>query len=151
MLMHYLFDQKQSTDIIFRINKLTPDSRPNWGKMNVSQMLAHCQEPLKIALGKATFKRNLFGILFGKLAKKQVVSDKPYKQSLPTAPTFVVKDDRNFETEKTKLLALINEFTQGGEAGLIKDPHPFFGKMTSEEWDKSQLKHLDHHLRQFGV
>ncbi len=35
--------------------------------------------------------------------------------------------------------------------GLSKDPHPFFGNLNSEEWDTLNWKHLDHHLRQFGV
>ncbi len=149
--MNFLFNEKESERVISRINHLTPDSRANWGKMSVSQMLAHCQEPLKLALGKATFKRNIFGILFGKLAKKTVVNDQPFRRNLPTAPSFIVKDHRSFEVEKSKLIELIQLFTTGGVAGLTKDPHPFFGPLTTEEWNKSQWKHLDHHLNQFGV
>ena len=38
------------------------------------------------------------------------------------------------------------------ETGVVtQDPHPFFGRMTGEEWDRLLWKHLDHHLRQFGV
>jgi hypothetical protein len=149
--MPSLFDEKESAIIIDRINKLTPASKPLWGKMNVSQMLAHCQAPLNVAMGKETFKRNLFGFLFGKLAKRSVVSDKPFKRNLPTAPSFIVKEERSFDTEKTKLIGLVTTFTTGGEQGLTKEPHPFFGAMTTAEWDKSQWKHLDHHLQQFGV
>jgi hypothetical protein len=29
--------------------------------------------------------------------------------------------------------------------------HPMFGKMTADQWGRSMWKHLDHHLRQFGV
>lgn len=149
--MKYLFDDQKSSSIISRINQLSPQSKALWGKMNVSQMLAHCQQPLQVALGETMLKRNLFGFLFGKMAKKTVVSDKPYKRGLPTAPSFIVKDERNFESEKQKLVQLITRFSSGGPAVLTKDPHPFFGKMTVEEWDKSQWKHLDHHLQQFGV
>ncbi len=149
--MKYLFDDQKSSSIISRINQLSPQSKALWGKMNVSQMLAHCQPPLQVAMGETMLKRNLFGFLFGKMAKKTVVSDKPYKRGLPTAPSFIVKDERNFESEKQKLVQLITRFSSGGPAVLTKDPHPFFGKMTVEEWDKSQWKHLDHHLQQFGV
>ncbi len=149
--MNYLFDAQKSSDIISRINQLSPQSKALWGKMNVSQMLAHCQPPLQVAMGETMLKRNLFGFLFGKKAKKTVVSDKPYKRGLPTAPSFIVKDERNFQSEKQKLVQLITRFSSGGPAVLTKDPHPFFGKMTVEEWDKSQWKHLDHHLQQFGV
>ncbi|NND11366.1 MAG: DUF1569 domain-containing protein, partial [Flavobacteriaceae bacterium] len=31
------------------------------------------------------------------------------------------------------------------------EPHPSFGYYTKDQWGKTQYKHLDHHLRQFGV
>lgn len=91
------------------------------------------------------------GFLFGRIAKKKLVGDKPYARNLPTSPSFVVKDDKNFDDEKAKLINIIERFTAGGPDGLIKTPHPFFGPLTVEEWDKCQWKHLDHHLQQFGV
>jgi hypothetical protein len=150
-LMPSLFDATEATNISSRIRKLTPDAKPKWGKMNVAQMLAHCQAPLNVALGRETLKRSIFGFLFGKLAKKSVVSEKPFKRNLPTAPSFIVKEQRDFEAEQAKLLDLVDAFANGGEQGLTKDPHPFFGAMTPGEWDTSQWKHLDHHLQQFGV
>jgi len=41
--------------------------------------------------------------------------------------------------------------TVAGPAGCTKHPHSFFGKLTPEEWAILSYKHLDHHLRQFGV
>jgi hypothetical protein len=149
--MMSLFDEKESAVIIKRINKLTPDSRPNWGKMTVSQMLAHCQITLNLALGRATLKRSLFGFLFGRIAKKAVVGPKPFKRNLPTAPSFIIKEEKNFEIEKEKLTALVKEFSTGGEQALTRKPHPFFGTLTPDQWNISQWKHLDHHLQQFGV
>jgi len=29
--------------------------------------------------------------------------------------------------------------------------HPFWGKMTYKDWNKLMWKHIDHHLKQFGV
>jgi hypothetical protein len=29
--------------------------------------------------------------------------------------------------------------------------HPSFGRMRPRDWDVLQYRHLDHHLRQFGV
>ncbi len=49
------------------------------------------------------------------------------------------------------LSRLIDKFAAGGAAGCTKNPHSFFGKMTPEEWAILMYKHLDHHLRQFGV
>ena len=149
--MSSLFDSSDVQQIIERINKLTAESKAQWGKMNVTQMLAHCEPPLKVAFGELKLKRGLIGILFGGMAKRQLMAEKPFKQNLPTAPQFLVKDYGKFEAEKQKLIGLVKKFQQNGPSGLSKDPHPFFGKLTPEEWDKLQWKHLDHHLRQFGV
>jgi len=54
-------------------------------------------------------------------------------------------------TERERLSGLIDKFAAGGAAGCTKNPHSFFGRLTPEEWAILMYKHLDHHLRQFGV
>jgi hypothetical protein len=70
---------------------------------------------------------------------------------MPTAPEFKVVDEREFTKEHEAMLELLRRFGRGGPSGLTKEPHPFFGKLTTEQWDMLQWRHLDHHLRQFGV
>jgi transposase InsO family protein len=62
-----------------------------------------------------------------------------------------VKHERDFVAERQRLRGLIDRFAAGGPAGCTKHPHSFFGPMTPEEWAALNYKHLDHHLRQFGV
>jgi hypothetical protein len=119
--------------------------------MDPAQTLAHCQAPLRVAMGELKLKRGLIGILFGKLAKRDLMRPAPTRRNLPTAPEFRVADARQFEKERATLVALIRRYGDGGPAVLIQEPHPFFGPMTVEEWDTLQWKHLDHHLRQFGA
>ena len=149
--MQSLFDSNTNEGIINRINSLTVDSKNEWGKMNVSQMLKHSQQPLLVAFGDKKLKRGLMGILFGNMAKKAFLKPGVFKRNLPTDPSFLVKDQKKFEEEKQKLIELVKRFAASGPADISKDPHPFFGKLTVEEWDTLQIKHLDHHLRQFGV
>jgi len=149
--MKSLFNLSDSSEIIDRINRLTPQSKSSWGKMNVEQMLAHSQRPLNVASGNLKLKRGLIGVLFGGIAKRKLAGEDSFKKNLPTAPEFVVKDPKNFEEEKKKLIELVQQFAKAGPAGLSKDPHPFFGNLRTEEWDILNWKHLDHHLRQFGV
>lgn len=149
--MQDLFSPAVSGKIVSRMEQLKSTSQPLWGKMNVAQMLAHCQAPLQVALKEKKLKRNLFGILFGKMAKKKLTSGKPFPRNLPTDKSFLVTDERKFEEEKSKLITLINRFTAAGGESISKETHPFFGKMTPEEWGILSYKHLDHHLQQFGV
>ena len=143
-----LFDPAVKQDIIARINKLTPQSQGQWGKMDVGQMLAHCQMPIGVAEGTHKLSRSLIGRLFGPFARKMLYNDKPFSRNLPTDRTFVMKDSKDFEREKQKLIEMINQFT---EQNMVNEPHPFFGKLTKEQWSKGTWKHLDHHLQQFGV
>lgn len=149
--MNNLFEAQQAVEILLRLSKLNPGSAPLWGKMNVSQMMAHCQVPIEVALGEKELKRTVIGFVFGGIAKKQIISDKPIKKSLPTDPSFIVKDDRDFFSEFQKLENQIKKFTESEPAKVAARSHPFFGKMSGEEWGVLNWKHLDHHLRQFGV
>src|SRR5436190_24200 len=144
-----LFDPIAKQDIIERINKLTPESKALWGKMNVSQMLAHLQMPIGIAYGTHQPKGSFLLRLIGPLFKSKLWDENPYKQSLPTDPTFVmISNDKDFEKEKVALVDMINRFTESAVAG---ERHPVFGKMSKENWSKATWKHIDHHLKQFGV
>ncbi|UOK42300.1 MULTISPECIES: DUF1569 domain-containing protein [Flavobacterium] len=148
--MESLFDPKGTQDIIERINKLQPTALSQWGKMTVGQMLEHCQGPLKVAFGEIQIKKGIMAFLFGKMAKKKLVSRRPFDHNLPTAKEFIVKHDPEFENAKAELINSISRFSKG--PSTIKNlKHPFFGHMTEKEWDTAQWKHLDHHLRQFGV
>ena len=149
--MENLFDAASATKILNRLDRLPPDATQRWGKMNVAQMLAHCQAPLKVALGELQLNHSLFGKLFGGIAKKQMLKPGPFKQNLPTAPQFKVIDQRNFESEKVALKLLIQRFATADVNSIVARKHPFFGSMTSDEWGILQWKHLDHHLTQFGV
>ena len=40
--MKSVFERNSVDEILNRIDKLNPDTKAQWGKMSVSQMLAHC-------------------------------------------------------------------------------------------------------------
>jgi hypothetical protein len=91
------------------------------------------------------------GRLLGWLMKSKLYDDKPWSKGLPTSPDFIIKDQRNFETEKQQLIELVTKFYQSGPDKVGNFPHPFFGTFTKEQWGKATYKHLDHHLRQFAA
>ena len=150
--MESLFTDEGLQALTGRIHKLTPASQAVWGKMNVAQMLHHCQKPLEIPLGGATFQPNFLMRLIGAMMKKKFV--KPgvqFSKNSPTGPGFKISDERDFNLEKAQLLQVINRFIDAGKADKLQGRHPFFGPMNNREWEIMQWKHLDHHLRQFGA
>jgi hypothetical protein len=146
-----IFNSTDNHGIIKRIKKLKPDSTPEWGKMTVSRMMAHCGMYLHAALGDLKLKRSLLGALFGRSARKRLSNDDPFERNLPTDKQFVIRGKLDFEDEKKKLIALVQRLADSRAFGITREPHPTFGKLTPEEWDILIWKHLDHHLKQFGV
>ena len=149
--MKSLFDKDSYEEISRRINALTPGSQRQWGKMEVAQMLAHCKEAFKVPLSNIKIPRLFMGRLLGWMMKAKLYNESPWGKNLPTAPGFLIKDQRNFDTEKKELMELISKFNAAGPGNVGKFPHPFFGTLKQEQWGQAMYKHLDHHLMQFGV
>ena len=149
--MQSLFESNAKKEILERINKLDENSHAKWGKMKISQMLAHCCEPIKVPLKKLDLKKPnvVIKVLFS-FYKDALYNDKPWKQGLPTSKEYKIVDSKVFLKEKNNLIELINEFHSKKSQTNWPD-HPFCGQLTTEQWGKMQYKHLDHHLSQFGV
>jgi hypothetical protein len=85
------------------------------------------------------------------LVKDKVVGPKPYKRNTPTAPAFIIKGERDLDTEKALLIGYLNQTLELGEAYFDNKESGSFGTLSTGEWNTMFYKHLDHHLTQFGV
>lgn len=140
----------ENAAILRRLEALRPDSTRLWGRMDPAQMCAHCSNPLDMAAGKLRLERMFLGKLIGGFAKKRfVVGDAEFGKGAPTHPKLKVADPREFAAEKAALAERIRDYAETG--ALTTDPHVFFGPLAPGEWDRLMWKHLDHHLRQFGL
>ena len=151
--MNSILSDEGARNLKYRITTLQPDSPAQWGKMNVAQMLAHCQPGLQVAYGAHQLpKYGFFMRMIGGMIRKALLKNEdPFKRNQPTDKSFKVEDSRDFEAEKKKLMDTIDTFSKAGREQKLIPVHPFFGKLSPEEWGKVQWKHLDHHLRQFGA
>lgn len=150
LIMKSVFNPQDNQEIIERIEKLTSSSTLLWGKMTVDQMLKHCQAPIDVAFGDLKMKPNFIFLLLGKLFKRMILNN-DFKKNSTTAPEFIVKDPQNFDEVQQELIKRVKRFATEGINVIKNQKHPFFGNMTYEEWDTLHYKHLDHHLKQFGV
>ena len=150
--MNSIFTQEGYQEILDRVNNLNENTQAQWGKMNVAQMLKHCQTPIETAVGKhnMTMKVGFFKKLLFKAFKPMMYNDKPWKPNMQTPKEFRITDKHDFKAEKENLVNLINEFAAKKEE-TNWPTHPVFGNFTPEQRGKMQYKHLDHHFRQFGV
>ncbi len=147
-----LLQSEVKEEIISRINKLSVQSKNEWGKMNVNQMLYHTAAGLKIAYGEIKTASK------GNWLTKQMMRFFILKTDMPTpkekAETFAEINTvtlginpADFTAERNTLIDLVKNFPK-------KELHPtssLLGKMSKENWARLHYTHLDHHLKQFGV
>jgi len=150
--MKSLFNTEDFSEIKNRINSIDDNSKAEWGKMNSGQMLKHCQAPFNVVNGTIEFKTKVGFLkkMVFKMMKPIMYNEKPWKHNIPTAREFIINTTVDLNTEKENLAQLVDSFHERKEQKEWL-PHPIFGNFTTEQWGKMQYKHLDHHLRQFGV
>ena len=149
--MKTIFDEETHAELIGRLGKLTPETKPLRGTMSPAQMMEHTSRILEMATGRKPAKQVFIGKVISWIFKKEFLSEKPFKPNRPTGPDYKIKDQPDFESTQARLSELIDDFHNAGEAGLDGNVHAFFGPLTGQQWGQTQYKHLDHHFRQFGV
>lgn len=147
-----VFNAQDCATIISRINQLKSTTPAQWGKMNVAQMLAHCNVTYEMVFEDKHPKPNpIMKWVLKTMVKKKVLTEVPYPKNSPTAPAFMIKGDKDFQNEKTRLIDFINKTQQLGESYFDGKESHSFGKLNKVEWNCMFAKHLDHHLSQFGA
>ena len=148
-----LFDEQNRGELVKRINNLTPESRALWGKMNVNQMLCHCADGLRMATGEREVK-DKSNFVFRTILKPLVLHVLPIPKGAPTAKEINPLQDgtqpTEFENDRQMLIACIENICSLPENHAWAR-HAAFGKMSRRQWGLLARKHIDHHLKQFGV
>lgn len=147
-----IFTTNQTEKIIARIDQLTPNSQALWGKMSVGQMFAHCNVSYEMVYDTIHPKPNAFlKFILKTFVKKKVVGPSPYPKNGQTAPQFLIKETKDFDAEKKRLIDFLTKTQELGEDHFDGKASHSFGVLNKEEWNTLFFKHLDHHLKQFNV
>jgi len=146
-------DNHSTTELIQRFEQLQADASPLWGKMNPTEMLAHCTAAIKMAFGEIPAKLR-FSPLKASIARLLFIEWFPFPKDAPTTPEMhpkkKLKQSESFPEEKQTLINHLNRMNNT-PAEFSFGMHPLFREMNRKQWGKLIYKHLDHHLRQFGV
>ncbi|WP_417592443.1 DUF1569 domain-containing protein [Owenweeksia hongkongensis] len=147
-----IFTKEVSDEIVERISKLTPETQPQWGKMSVGQMLAHCCVTYEMVYtDKFPKPKGVVKFMLKVFVKNTVVGPAPYKRNSRTAPAFLITGNKDFDAEKARLVGYIRQTQELGGAHFDNKESLSFGKLRTDQWNIMFYKHLDHHLNQFGV
>ncbi len=118
--------------------------------MNVSQMLTHLSDALRMTFGELPVRERHMPLLRSFPMKQLVLYVLPFPKGAPTAPELLSRVPDSFDAERAQCKALLELF--GDTSGSLRfAPHPIFGPLTPSQMGTLVHKHIDHHLRQFGV
>src|SRR5258708_4103534 len=139
--------------LIERLQKVRSDSSSAWGKMSAPQMICHLNDSFRLVQGEKQVapKDNLFTRTVMKWVALSLPI--PWPHGLQGPPEIDQQiggtPPAEFEADKLDLVSLTERFAGKPEC-LASTRHPFFGKLTIEEWMRWAYLHMDHHLRQFN-
>jgi hypothetical protein len=147
-----LWNAQSRTGLSARIDRLTPASPALWGRMNAEEMIAHCTRGMMMGFGELpTHTRNT--ILRYWPLKHVFVYWAPFPKAKAKAPRELVTRGTNLDEWPQSVAALhatLDRFATLDLEARWPD-HPVFGTLTGHAWGALGWRHLDHHLRQFGV
>ena len=150
MSLPLIFDSSTNDILIRRIDALTPQHQRLWGTMTVAHVLKHLAVPYNDLISNKVRQPKMR--LLGRLIFKPIMTgEKPFRKNSPTAKQFIISDEPDFEQVKKELKEKMLEIHGRGPDFFEGKEHFFLGRLKSREWSNMLYKHLDHHLRQFGV
>ena len=146
-------DQKTLDTWIARIEAVQPDAKPEWGKMSSELMLAHLRRSFEITLGEVDIKPVKMNPV-GKFLLKVLVFDGPipFPKGKAEAPPEFIPECGTFDEEQAAAIAYTKKFAAAVEENPKAEyMNALFGMQPLTWWSRLHGKHMDHHLRQFGV
>jgi hypothetical protein len=147
--MKTMWDNAARAELRERINRLTPEASRRWGSMSAPQMLAHLVDSLRMTFGELPVASKNLPLRFTPI-KQLVIYWLPFPKGAPTAPELVSRIATDWPGDRATLLTLVEHFVERGRSAHWPD-HPAFGRLTADQWGVLVYRHMDHHLKQFGV
>ena len=145
------FLQQQFIDLLRQISS---DTKPQWGKMTLQQMIEHFADSVRIASGKTVHTNIITPPDHLPKLKDFLMSEKPFKENTPNAlmpelpaPVKNISIEEAIKELQTELDLFFSVFENNN---LQTTRNPFFGDLNFEENVQLLHKHALHHLKQFG-
>ncbi len=136
-------DLKDLDGVREEVQRLHTDGYEKTGAWDLSQICEHIAIPLRMAVDGSPFKANLFMRVMAQLfMKKKFFRERKIKPGL-SAPNGTAFESSDEAAAVAKLNDAIQYFTN--HTGPMAD-HPFFGKLSKEQWHDFNTIHCSHHL-----
>lgn len=147
--MPTLHDSAARASLVARLNRLTPTAQRQWGTMTVDQMLWHVNQAFETGLGRNPLPR--LNLPVPRFLLRFFVLSLPWpKGKARTHPMLEAKASYDFATERARTIKLMEESASRPLEGTWPESYAM-GPLSGKDWSRLGFKHVDHHLKQFGV
>lgn len=151
--MKTLTDPGAVQELIERLDTLSPNQNPVWGRMNVGQMVRHLLDTYELAMGQRTASEHSNWFQRTVIKYLALHTSMPWPKGVPTRPEFDQEKNGTppgvFTAEVEELKRAVRRFATHPRDFQF-GRHPIFLELTEWEWMRWAYAHCDHHLRQFG-
>jgi hypothetical protein len=145
-----IFDDEERASLLRRLDALQPEHPALWGRMDAPQMVCHLICAFQAGLGELDV-----GAPEGPLSRPPTnwlaIFVLPWPRGKAVSPPeYLGKVPAHWQADVSTLRTLV-ERSAGRGANASWPPNRVFGRISGQAWGAVHHKHLDHHLRQFGV
>ncbi len=142
-------------DLVSRLERLAPGSAGRWGSLTAAEMLCHLGDSFESVLGvrvppgptPSGRARPVFKWLI-------LYAPVPWPKGVKTRPGVDPHLDGtrpgDFQRDRARVITCIDRLAAAPAASLARI-HFMVGPMSRKDWHRWAYKHVDHHLRQFGL
>ena len=153
--MNTIADPLALTTLLDRLARLTPESERRWGSLTPGEMLCHLGDAEEGVLGRRLTPgpavsgkpRPIFKWLF-------ITSPLRWPKGVETRPGVNPRKEgtrpSDFELDRARVVSGLHALS-AATADALAPAHFAFGPMTLKDWHRWAWRHVDHHLRQFGL
>lgn len=153
--MKSVANQHCLAELVARLERVSLDSQRRWGTLTPGEMLCHLGDAAESVLGirippgppSTNRPRTLFKLL-------ALYSPVPWPKGVPTRPGVDPRREGTkpggFSADQARAIESLRALAIA-PADRLSLSHFRFGSMSQRDWRRWAYKHVDHHLRQFGL
>jgi hypothetical protein len=149
-MAHTIWNPADRQAILNRFDRLSPDTRPKWGKLDAPRMITHVTDTICWSMGELTVASMKKSPIAFWPVNALIMFYVPWPKGVPTAPELIERKPFEWRAELDAFRGAVGRFVARDPNGPWT-PHVAFGRLNGSQWGRLTYRHLDHHLTQFGV
>jgi len=151
--MPRLSDAGYIDDVIKRLESIDPEAMPKWGTLRKGPLIEHMIWAVRMSMGQTDEKLpKLYNVVTRYLIAPLVLNGVVKVPKNIKLPGKAAQLSLRCEGGLPELRVALESYCAAlRQPGFRPAPHPGFGHIGGDGWDRMHYRHLEHHLAQFGV